>query len=175
MQADSTDRKISDIKQAISDDIRDNCNCQVFSPQYIVDAILVCENEKDNEFIFIGRILSTGDLNSTYLRNHFVQKYLSRSEMVTIDGQPLKINNYCSATVLEEGNYACLASGEPTLAPTSGKSAVNLAIEIAIGAGAGLFLFLLVSIGCLILCLCCSRREVRTKYKEPRTDDLNIQ
>jgi hypothetical protein len=158
----------------VSNYISDNCNC-VFSPQYIVDAKLACGNEKDNEFIFVGSLLSTAELNSTAIRDSILQDYLRRNEMVNIAGAAFQVNSYCSALVLDESDFRCLASDEATVAPISGKSAVNLAIEIAIGAGAGLVFFMLVFIGCLILCICCLRRDVRTKYKEPRTDDLNIQ
>lgn len=174
-QTGNNDEKIADIKQAISGYIGDNCNCRAFSPQYIVDANLVCGNDKDNEFIFIGSILSTGELNSTVIRDTHLQDYLLLREMVNVAGQMIQIDPYCSALVLEEETYRCLAAGEATHAPISGQSAVNLAIEIAIGAGAGLFIFLLLFIGCFVLCLCCARRDVRTKYKEPRTEDLSIQ
>lgn len=135
----------------------------------------MCGNDKANEFIFIGSVLSTGELNSTVIRDTLLQDYLSRSETVDIAGQVFQINPYCAPIVVEEDTHRCVASDQATIAPTSGKSAVNLAIEIAIGAGAGLFVILLLFIGCLVLCICCSRREVRTKYKEPRTDDLSIQ
>lgn len=175
-QTGSNREKVEDIKRAIAGYTSDNCNC-VFSSQYIVDAKLACGNDKDNEFIFVGSLLSTGELNSTAIRDTILQEYLRRSEMVNVVGEMYQINNYCSAQVVEEATYRCLAANplQATIAPTSGKSAVNLAIEIAIGAGAGLIFFLLLFAGCLILCMCCLRRDVRTKYKEPRTDDLNIQ
>lgn len=175
-QTSSNSEKISDIKEAISGYIRDNCDSCVFSPQYIVNAKLVCGNDKDNEFIFVGSFLSTAELNSTAIRDTILQEYVIRSEMVAnVAGEMLKVNKYCSALVLDEVNYGCVADGSPTLAAVSGKSPVNLAIEIAIGAGAGLVFFLLLFAGCLVLCICCLRKDVRTKYKEPRTEDLNIQ
>ena len=142
-----------------------------------MDAKLACANDKDNEFIFVGNFLSTGELNSTAIRDTVLQEYLGQSEMVMIAGKTYRINSYCSAQVLEEETYRCLAVDplSVTVAPTSGKSAVNLAIEVAIGAGAGLIFVLMLLVGCLILCMCCLRKDVRTKYKEPRTDDLNIQ
>lgn len=174
-QAGSNSEKISDIKEAISRYIRDNCDTCVFSPQYIVDAKLACGNEKDNEFVFVGSFLSTAELNSTAIRDTVLQEYIRREMEVNVAGEMLQINRYCSAQVLDEVNYGCYADGKPTLAAVSGKSPVNLAIEIAIGAGAGLVFFLLVFVGCLVLCICCLRRDVRTKYKEPRTEDLSIQ
>ena len=174
-QGGDNDQKIADIKEALSSYISDHCNCQVFSPQYIIDASLACSQDNDNEFIFVGKILSTGEVNSTFLRRNVLQEYVQRSETVMVDGQPLKIDNYCSSTVLAEGNYRCLAEGDTTVATISNKNAVRTGIEIAIGVGAGTLVCLLVSIGCLILCMCCMRREVRSKYKEPRNDDLDIQ
>ena len=173
-QSGSNDRMIEDIKEAIARYVESSCNC-VFSSQYFVGAKLVCANEKVNEFIFIGDVLSTGGINSTVIKDTYLLQYVQREETVNVDGQPIRVNGYCSPDVLEEETYRCLAAGESTIAPTSGKSAVNVAIEIAIGAGAGLVVILLLFVGCLVLCICCSRREVRTKYKEPRTDDLSIQ
>ncbi len=140
-----------------------------------MDTKLVCAGDKDNEFVFIGSILSTGDLNSTFIRDELLQDYLYGTPKISVNGVPLTINNYCSVTVLDGDNFVCLAAGDPTKAPTSGKSAVTLAIEIAVGIGAGLFLFLLVTVACLILCLCCTRRDVRSKYKEQKTEELHVQ
>ena len=137
--------------------------------------MLVCGQGSDGEFVFLGSLLSTGDRNSTYLTEELLQTYLHQKERVNVDGVALRIDDYCSTQVLEDDNFLCLAAGDPTNAPTSGKSAVNLAIEIAVGIGAGLFLFLLVTVGCLILCICCTRRDVRSKYKEQKSDGLHVQ
>ena len=142
-----------------------------------MDSKIACANEENNEFIFVGSVLSTGELNSTVIRDTVLQEYLLRNETVNVAGQMIKINRYCSAVVLDESTHRCVAAPgvQATKTPTeAGKHALNLAIEIAIGVGAGLLVFLLLFISCLVLCICCSRREVRTKYKEPRTDDLNV-
>lgn len=156
MQSESNDQKVEDIRQAISNYISDNCNCQVFSPQYIVDAKLVCLG--DNEVIFTGKILSTGELNSTSIRDNIVQEFLHSAETVNIDGQPLRVDNYCLAVVLEAENYDCVPYGEPTDPPTATR-VLGLDFKIGIGAGAGLFLLLIVSVCCLTLCCCCNRNR----------------
>lgn len=123
----------------------------------------------------MGSLLSTGDLNSTAIRDGVLQEYLNEQESVSVAGQVVAVDNYCSGVVSDEVSFTCLASGDPTLSTSVHGSAVNFAIEIAVGIGAGLFLCLLLALGFLVLCICCSRKEVRKKYKEPKVDDLNIQ
>ncbi len=176
-QSGDNNRKIDDIKEAIALGVLHTCNCHVFSSQYLVDANLTCEinTNGNNEFIFIANVLSTGEINSTYLRDEYVQQYILKGESVAVDGLPFAINEYCSSNVIGEGNTRCLSYGDPTVGPGAGKSPVKSAIEIAIGVGVGLFVILLIAIVFCVLCICCTKRDVRTRYKEPRTDDLSIQ
>ena len=132
----------------------------MFSSLYIVDAKLVCSSDKDSELIFIGSLLSTEELNSTDIRDTLLREYLLLGATVNVAGQMIKINNYCSAVVVEEETYHCQAALTATIAPSSG----NDPLFIGIGVGMGLLVILLL-LGCIIVTwICFSRRRLRSKY-----------
>lgn len=160
-QSSNKQQKITDITTAISNYISDNCNCRVFSPQYIVNPQLVCGKDKEDELIFVGSALSVGHINSTVIRDTFIQEYLTQGGVVTVAGQVVKINNYCSAVVTEEETHpSCLASSNATTAPSSGSSVWFIVIGVAVG----VLLVVLLLIGILVVCVCCCRRGLRRKY-----------
>ncbi len=145
-----------------------------------MNATLNCEETAPDEVIFVAGILSSGNTNSTYLRDTTVQNYLN-----SMDGKPLKLggsnvtlNSYCSPAAINKGDYRCLAQDGKATAATAtaaGRVALRIGIYVAIGIGAGLFLCFLLVIASLVLCICCSKKEVRTKYKESRNDDFSVQ
>ena len=168
--------KIQAMKDSISAYVSTNCGC-LFTSDYIIDGTLNCE--QTDEVILLASILSSGETNSTYLRDTTVQDYLNSMDgkVLKITGYNLTFNSYCSATVISKTDHRCLAQ-----VPTTGSSPVNggrvalqIGIYVAVGVGAGLFLCFLVVIASLVLCICCSQREIRTKYRESRNDDFHVQ
>ena len=170
--------KIQSLKDSISVYVSRNCSC-LFTSNYIVDASLNCELTMPHEVILVGGILSSGETNSTFLRDTSVQNFLNSMDgkVLNVGGTNVTLNSYCSAAVANKGDLRCLAQeGRATSATKAAgsDSALRIGIYVAIGAGVGLFLCFLLVIAAMVLCICCSKREVRSKYKESRNDDFNI-
>lgn len=170
--------KIQVLKDSISAYVSANCSC-LFTSNYIVDATLNCEKSDTNEVILVAGILSSGDTNSTYLRDNTVQNYLNSMDgkMLKVTGYNLTLNSYCSPVVFDKSHHCLAQAGSATVASATaaGRVALKIGIYVAIGAGAGLFVCALMVIAAMGLCICCSRRAVRTKYKEYNNGGFHVQ
>jgi len=169
--------KIQSLKDSIAAYVTTNCNC-LFTSNYIVDTTLKCDQTVPHEVILVGEILSSGETNSTFLRDTSIQNYLNSMDGKTLNvgGTNVTLNSYCSPAVVSKSDLRCLAQeGRATSATAAGSdSALTIGIYVISGVGACLFLCFLMVIAAIVLCICCNKKEVKSKYKESRNDDFNI-
>lgn len=168
--------KIADIERAIADYIYNNCNCEIFSEQYITQGILMCGSNL-REFIFQAKLLSTDEKTSEQFRDELLQKWVNLKPIVKIEKISYQVDPYCTVELSDLGLTDC-RSESPTLglSQTNGtKTSLQVAIEITAGVGGGVFAFIIIASIVGIVCCCCSRKSVRRKYHEPHREGINIQ
>lgn len=174
----NTTQKISDIKEAIASHVKANCDCSIFSSQYLTDSMFTCDKTNPKEFILKSKLLSTSEMSSGIIRDQFVQDWIDSEPAVPIGGETLAVNSYCNATLdtLDDGTAICYAP-RPTPASgiSGGQRTVILALEVVGGIGGAALLALIIFIPVCIACCCCARKGTRQKYHEPRREGLDIQ
>ena len=176
LQTANPDKTIADIEEAIARYVLDNCNCNIFSPEYIAQAMLMC-GKNLREFIFQAKILSTAEKTSSEFRDNFVQKWVNERPIVPVAGESYQVDPYCSVELTDLGTTYCY-NENPTvgLSQRNGtRTAYEIAIYITGGVGGGLFICILIAVAACIACCCCSRKSVRKQYHEPRREELDIQ
>lgn len=168
-------QKIADIEEAAARYVLANCNCNIFSDQYVTQGVLVCGNNQ-KEFIFEARVLSTGEKTSGEFRDDLLQKWVKEEPIVSIAKQNYQIDPYCTVELSELMGTEC-RSDFPTAAASrnSTKTPFRLALEITAGVGGGVGLCILIAAAAGIACCCCSRKSVKRKYHEPHREGLDIQ
>ena len=169
-------QKIADIETAIADYVLANCNCEIFSDQYITQGILMCgSNQK--EFIFQAKVLSTAEKTSDQFRDELLQKWVNEKPIVKIEKISYQVDPYCTVELTDLRSTYC-RSENPTVALSQNngtKTSLQLAIEVTAGVGGGVFAFILIACIVGVACCCCSRKSVKRKYHEPRREGLDIQ
>lgn len=175
-QTTNVDQKIADIEEAIAGYILDNCNCNIFSTQYITQGRFHC-GKNLAEFIFQAYVLSTAEKTSLQFREELIQKWVNEKPIVTVVDVSYQVDPYCKVELMELGSAFCV-SENPTVAASqrnATKTPFDLAIEITAGVGGGALLFIIIATAACIACCCCSRKSVKRKYHEPRREGLDIQ
>ena len=169
-------QKIDDIERGIADYVLANCNCEIFSDQYITQGILMCGNNL-KEFIFQAKVLSTAEKTSDQFRDELIQKWVNEKPVVKIEKISYQVDPYCTVELSDLRSTDC-RSENPTLALSQingTKNSLQVAIEITAGVGGGVFAFILIACVVGIIFCCCSRKSVRRKYHEPHREGLDIQ
>ena len=169
--------KVQDISQAVANYVLDNCDCTIFSREYLTDASLTCARDSSNEVIYRGKVLSTSDMSSSMIRDTHIQTFVDNQPTVNVGDDVFKVDSYCNVTLVSlSGLPTCFASN-PTNAPPNvgGTGAVYLAIEIVSGIGGAAILALIIFVPICIACCCCSRKDVKNEYRESRRDRASFQ
>lgn len=169
-------QKIANIETAIADYVLANCNCEIFSDQYITQGILMCGGNQ-KEFIFQAKVLSTAEKTSDQFRDELLQKWVNEKPIIKIEKISYQVDPYCTVELTDLRSTYC-RSENPTVALSRNngtKTSLTLAIEITAGVGGGVFALIFIACIVGIACCCCSRKSVKRKYHEPRREGLDIQ
>ena len=177
LQRTDAETKVQDISQAVANYVLDNCDCTIFSREYLTDASLTCARDSSNEVIYRGKVLSTSEMSSSKIRDSHIQTFVDSEPTLNVGDDVFKVNSYCNATLVSlNGQPTCFASN-PTNAPpdVGGTNVVYLALEIVGGIGGAAILALIIFVPICIACCCCARKDVRRGYRENKKDGLAVQ
>ena len=172
LQRTDAERKVQDISQAVANYVLDNCECTIFSREYLTDTSLTCARDSSNEVIYKGKVLSTSEISSSDIRDTHIQSFVDSEPAVNVGDDVFKVNSYCNTTLVSlDGQPTCFAP-YPTNAPPNvgGTNVVYLALQIIGGIGGAALLALIIFVPICIACYCCARKDMRRGYRENKKD-----